>query len=246
MAIEVKHSYTVPCASAFRDATLDLAYRRRVNAGDLARSVMLVVPPAVVEATEDPGEPPPGDREIVILKSGPSAGRPWRRKPRLQVRMVRGYTVPFVRKALAVALALDSGALRVLVDGEACPPLPAILADSIPQAPPPAPEPPPPPPGPDLSATVTRLEAEIERLRQERDRLRGFLPLLTGDTLPEGVGSREEALYVLGFPPGSDPDLGVVRSRFRQLATVLHPDSGLGDNARMSQLNQAMAFLRGR
>ena len=42
-----------------------------------------------------------------MLKSGPSAGRPWRRKPRLQVRLPAGYAVPTVRRALNLLLFLS-------------------------------------------------------------------------------------------------------------------------------------------
>lgn len=115
MATPLKHSYTIPCPAAFRDAVEALAARRQVNVGDLARSVLLVVPATEVERFPDPGEPPAGEREVVILKTGPSAGRPWRRKPRLQVRMPPGHSVAFVRRALALALAIDRGELTVRV-----------------------------------------------------------------------------------------------------------------------------------
>ena len=83
----LKHSYTVPCASDFRDAVEALAVKRHVNVGDLARSILLVMPANFVADFPDPGEPAAEDRETVVLKSGPAEGRPWRRKPRLQVRM---------------------------------------------------------------------------------------------------------------------------------------------------------------
>nr|CAM75035.1 DnaJ-class molecular chaperone [Magnetospirillum gryphiswaldense MSR-1] len=73
----VKHSYTIPCSSAFRDAIEALAARRHVNVGDIARSVLLVMPPSAIQGFPDPGDPEAGDRETVILKSGPSQGRPW-------------------------------------------------------------------------------------------------------------------------------------------------------------------------
>jgi hypothetical protein len=43
-----KRSYAVPCASAFRDAVSALAQSRKVNVGDLARSVLLLVTRDVV------------------------------------------------------------------------------------------------------------------------------------------------------------------------------------------------------
>lgn len=112
----IKHSYTVPCSAAFRDGVERLAARRRVNVGDLARSVMLTFSSAAIAEHPDPGEPGPEDREIVVVKSGPAQGRPWRRKPRLQMRLPPGCEVPTIRRALALALALDEGRLAVRLD----------------------------------------------------------------------------------------------------------------------------------
>src|SRR5579859_1827098 len=127
-----KHSYTVPCSSTFREAVEALAESRQVNVGDLARSVLLVVPGSQVEGFPDPGEPPSHDRETVILKSGPAEGRPWRRKPRLQVRMPPGHTIPFIRRALGLALALSEGSLSVTLEDPK-----AAAQRSKPQPPPP-------------------------------------------------------------------------------------------------------------
>ncbi|PIW26441.1 MAG: molecular chaperone DnaJ, partial [Rhodospirillales bacterium CG15_BIG_FIL_POST_REV_8_21_14_020_66_15] len=184
-----KHSYTIPCASAFRDAVTDLAVRRRVNVGDLARSVLLVVPQSVIRDVSDPGEPGPDDRETVILKSGTAKGRPWRRKPRLQVRMAPGFEVEFMRRALAIALALDQGETRVLL----------TPADETATAPP----------------AAGREVVDPEELV----RLRTIVSVLSFDPLADGVRSREDALYVLGFPPGRIPDGETLRARFRMLAT---------------------------
>lgn len=222
----VKHSYTIPCASAFRDAVEELAAKRRVNVGDIARSVLLVMPAPVIAGFDDPGEPEAGDRETVILKSGPAQGRPWRRKPRLQVRMAPGYEVSFIRRALALALAMDWGQLQLKLEN--------------PNAkPPPAPEPPPPPPPPEPVSNRA-----IEAANEEVERLKAIISVLAFDPLPHGVSTRDEALHVLGFPPGARPDKRTIRARFRMLATIHHPDSHYGSHNRMSQLNQAMEFLR--
>jgi hypothetical protein len=210
-----KHSYTVTCASSFRDAVEGLAARRKVNVGDLARSVMLVVPKDTIDAQPDPGEPVPGDRETVILKSGPSEGRPWRRKPRLQVRMSPGLAIPFIRRALVLALAMEKGDLAVRLDDPAKP------------APPP----------PELAIEKARQVEEVERLR-------AIIGVLSFQPLNEGVRSREEALHVLGFPPTARPDDRTLRAKFRMLATIHHPDSDHGNHQRMSQLNAAMDILK--
>ena len=108
-------SYVVPCASDFRDAVLELAERCGVNAGELARAVLLLMPDEAAHFA-DPGEPEPGDRETVILKSGANEGKNWRRKPRLQVRLSGGHNTADVRRALALALAMDRGDYTVRIE----------------------------------------------------------------------------------------------------------------------------------
>ncbi len=237
----VKHSYTIPCASAFRDAVEALAARRRVNVGDIARSVLLVMPAAVIAGHADPGEPAADDRETVILKSGPAMGRPWRRKPRLQVRMAPGYGVAFIRRALAMALAVERGDLAVrLDDPSAAPPPPPPPTPPPPPPPPPAP-PPPPPPAPPAHHDHSKL---LDAVNEELERMKAVISVLAFEPLPGGVNTRAEALHVLGFAPGARPDRRAVRARFRMLATIHHPDSHFGSHNRMSQLNQAMEVLR--
>ncbi|NKD85991.1 J domain-containing protein [Haematospirillum jordaniae] len=235
---EIKQSYTLSCPSDFRDSILALAHRRRVNAADVARSVMLVVPEHVIESFADPGEPVRDDRETVVLKSGRAEGRPWRRKPRLQVRLPSGLEIPFIRKALNLALALDYGALQLK------------LGPAEEEAPPPPPPPPVPPPEPVPSVSTLHNEesrdydAERRELHDELEQLRATVSVLAFDPIPGGITSRAEALHVLGFPPYSDPDARMIRLRFRMLATVHHPDNPYGSHSRMSQLNAAMDLLR--
>ncbi|SIS49423.1 J domain-containing protein [Insolitispirillum peregrinum] len=243
---EVKESYTLSCSSAFRDAVLALAEQRRVNAGDLARSVMLVVPPEVIELYPDPGEPADDDREMVNLHSGPSMGKVLRRKPRLQVRLPSGMSSSFIRKSLNLALALAGGMMSLQVGDKNG----IVLGGTM--APPPAAPPPPPPeparcePDPELAEQVSRLTSEIAIHTEELDRLRTVLSVLSFDPLPSGVQTEGEALFVFGYPPTADPDSRELRARFRLLATVHHPDSPYGSHQRMSQLNAAMDLLRQR
>ena len=110
-----KKAYVIPCSSGLRDAVAELAELNGVNTADIARSVMLVVPNTVIRSYPDPGEPLPNDREEVILKTGPNAGKPWRRKPRLQVRLPAGYKIIDIRRALGLALALNAGSLEVIL-----------------------------------------------------------------------------------------------------------------------------------
>ncbi len=214
-----KRSYTIPCSSRFRDRVRALAERRRVNVGDLARSVLLVVPAGRINAFPDPGDPDRDDRETVILKSGPAAGRPWRRKPRLQVRMAAGYDVGMMRKALGLALVLGDGSLSVKL---------TPVTETEPTAPVPDDAP----------------ESPQSRNTEELMRLRTIISILSFDPIADGVKTRDEALFVLGLPPGGVPEKSVLRARFRMLATIHHPDSATGDHERMSQLNTAMDVLR--
>ncbi len=101
-----KKPYIINCSSVFRDAVLQLAESKKVNVGDLARSIMLTIPQTMIENFPDPGEPAVTDREKITLKSGDYQGKIWRRKPRLQARLPAGYDAKLLRRALAMALAL--------------------------------------------------------------------------------------------------------------------------------------------
>ena len=212
-----KLSYTIPCSTDFRDAVTALADKKQVNVADLARSVALVVERQEIINFPDPGGPSAGDRETVVLKSGASKGKPWQRKPRLQVRMAPGFDPVTLRKALAMALAIDRGDLDINLKEAG-----SSKAET----------------GPAVDESV------MVAAREEMDRLRGIISQLSFEPLPRGIQSRDDALHILGFPPGSLPDTKTLKNRFRTLATIHHPDSGHGCHDRMSQLNEAMAHLR--
>ncbi len=215
-----KQSYTISCASSFRAAVIDLAARRGGNVADLARSVVLVVPPAVIAAFADPGGPAADDRETVIIKSGKTKGQPLRRKPRLQVRLGPGHDSVTLRRALGMALALDEGRVGMRFSG-------AGLESGQP---------------PDLE--TERLARQAKASLAEVARLRAIVLVLSFDPLAGGVRSREDAMHILGFAPGSRPDQKTLKARFRTLATIHHPDGDHGNHHRMSQLNEAMERLR--
>ncbi|NQV57767.1 MAG: J domain-containing protein [Rhodospirillales bacterium] len=206
-----KISYTIPCSTEFRDRVTALADTRRCNVADLARSVLFLLPKAKVGGVPDPGDPDPTDRETTILKSGPSEGRPWRRKPRLQVRLPAGYEVPEVRRALNLALYLSRNERDIYVT--------------------------------DPDQEKIEKQSADKDARDEIERLRAIISVLSFEPLSGGVKSRTDALHVLGFAPAKIPRRDEVRARFRILATVHHPDSNYGDHQRMSQLNAAMEIL---
>ncbi|MFH1806599.1 MAG: J domain-containing protein [Pseudomonadota bacterium] len=224
----VKQSYTIPCASVFRDAVLDLAARRGVNAADLARSVMLIVPQSVIDTYDDPGDPGIKDRETIVLKSGPAEGRPWRRKPRLQLRLPPGYSVITVRKALKMALDFEGGQVQIRVERA------DILAaeqKALQEA-------------RDLRSRPPEPPVELLQSREELERLRQIVDNLSFDPLDRGVTTYNEALHVMGFAPSARPDMKMIRTKYRVLAAIHHPDSNYGSHQRMTQLNAAMDLLR--
>jgi len=116
-ASAASRSYVVPCPAAFRDAVTALAQRRRASVADLARAVLLLLGPAAVDAHPDPGEPGAGERETVVLKSGALKDRGLKRKPRLQARLPAGLQLAAIRRALALALALDGGSVELSLAG---------------------------------------------------------------------------------------------------------------------------------
>jgi hypothetical protein len=104
-----KPPYIIPCSTDFRDEILALAIRKKVNVADIARSVLLSAPSDVIRDFKDPGGPAQEDREQVKIASGSAEGRVLKRKPRLQMRLPAGYDRSVVRRALALALAVDQG-----------------------------------------------------------------------------------------------------------------------------------------
>lgn len=208
-------SYIVPCPSAFRDRVSRLALRRGASAADLARAVLLLVGRDQLSRVPDPGEPGPGDREAVELRSGASKGRVLKRKPRIQMRLPPGYADADLRRALALALQMAEGEASL-----------SVITASERKA----------------EAAVEKVR---EELATENASLRQLVADLATPVLERGITSRSDALFVLGFPPSAVPDPGTVKRRWRRLAMIYHPDSAFGDHERMSQLNLALSKLMG-
>ena len=201
-----KIPYTIACSSKFRNEILDLAAKKNVNAGDLARSVFLIFAKEDIEKVSDTAEPDVYEREEVTLKSGSLKGQKFKRKPRLQVRMPKGLTPSFIRKALLMALALEKGEIALELGQKQTP--------------------------------------KRNDLNQEIERLKTVVSVLAFEPLKGGIKTKNDALFVFGFPPNSNPDLRMLKSRFRVLASIFHPDSIFGSHDRMSNINSAMDFLK--
>lgn len=208
-------SYVIPCPAWFRDKVIQLAEQQDASIADLIRGVRLLLPPAALDKVLDPGDPGPDDRETITLKSGREAEKSVRRKPRLQARLEPGISVKDMRKALSLCLLLDEGSLTVAVETAGTPKHDPAAA------------------------------ARIEGLQEEIDRLRLILTTLAFDPLPNGVMTRSDALYVLGFQPTARPDRRTIQAKFRMLALIFHPDATTGDTQRMAQLNEAQRILKG-
>jgi len=206
-------AYVLPCSSTFRDKVVALAARRGVSAGDLARAVLLLIPKDVLARAVDPGEPTPEDREIVKLKSGPTKGRTLKRKPRLQLRLPSGHSMAELRRALSLALDLAAGEQEIALENDAA------------------------------RQTKAEFDRASDRQSDEINSLRRIIDTIALRPLENGVVLRGEALHVLGFSPSAMPGRASIRSRFRQLARVYHPDAPLGDHVLMSQLNEALERL---
>ena len=208
-------SYIVACASGFRDRVTRFATRRGASPADLARAVLLLVDSEQLSRVQDPGEPAPGDREAIELRSGASKGRTLKRKPRIQMRLPAGYRDTDLRRALALALQMADGEAELSVVTEA-----------------------------DRKAEAA-VDRARDGLATENDTLRQLVADLATPVLARCITSRADALFVLGFPPSTVPDATTVKRRWRRLAVIYHPDSAFGDHDRMSQLNLALARLMG-
>lgn len=213
-------SYVIPCPSGFRDAVRALADKRGVTATDLALGVLTLVDRKVIAEVDDPGGPAPDDRESVQLKSGPRRGRTLTRKPRLQLRLPNALDHTHVRRSLALALDLDSGR-RVLT---------IASPDQEPRQ----------------AAELARQAAALRKAEQALADMRATLNIIAFDANGQSVSSTEQASYILGLPPGAPLSRELVKTRFRQLSRVFHPDLPTGDTARMSRIIEAVRFLEAR
>jgi hypothetical protein len=129
--------------------------------------------------------------------------------------MAPGYDTVTLRRALGLALLIDKGTVDI------------SLNDGVKRQAEPAVD-----------------ESLIHEVREELTRLRSIISALSFVPLPQGIKNRDDALHILGFPPGSLPDGRSMKSRFRTLASIHHPDSSHGDHGRMSQLNEAIDRLK--
>ncbi len=217
----IKKGYIITCASSFRDRIEVLCRKKKVNAGDIARSIILTIDSQFISSFPDSGEPALEDREFFYTKSDKNKKYPKKIKPRIQLRLPTGYDNIFIRKALNLALSLDKEETTIL----------KALSLSHLEAPP-ASEPSPPP-----TTTMTVSSEQIEHLKST-------IYALLFEPLQKEITTQAEAFYILGIPPFSNMTLAKLKQRFRFLATIHHPDNELGSKERMQQLKEAFDFLK--
>ena len=200
-------SYVVPCPRDFRDRVTAAAAERGASPADLARAALLLAGEDRVRAWPDPGEPARGERETVVIKSGASKDRALRRKPRLQVRLPEGVEIPMIRKALALALALETGeaALRVEPKRGGLEERYAALEEEVVRA---------------REAIQTLSPPEINRIDTVADALHvmGFPPY--AQPTPDGLRGRYRDLAKILHPDapfGDNARMGLVNDAFRIL-----------------------------
>ncbi len=248
-------NYVVPCSSAFRDAVLDLARYRNQGLSELALGLLSVLPLSSIQRFPDPGEPGPKDREPVMTDDGTDRARRPVRKPRLLARLPDGLSFPLIRRTFGLLLAVHEG--RFVIDArpvvadpvitdpaggdpiraEGAPPLRAA-GDTVPA---------------DLAEArqaVLRAEDEADRARaaaliarRDADEMRASVAFLAFQPLEGPIVSVDQARYILGFPPGTQPSRAEIKTRFRQLTQIYHPDRPTGDTTRMTQLIDAARYL---
>ncbi len=206
----IKKAYIIPCPSQFRDKIDVLCRKKKVNPGDIARSIILTVNKDVISKTEDIGEPSEEDREFFFAKTDKKKQKPIKRKPRIQLRMPDGHDTIFIRKALTLATLFDEGKTDLKSECE----------------------------------HTKKKAIKHDKLLDENERLKAIIYALMFEPLKKEISSKEEAFYILGFQPFEKPTLTHTKQRFRMLATIHHPDSELGSDERMKQVNEAFNFLK--
>lgn len=95
----------------------------------------------------------------------------------------------------------------------------------------------------DLKLSLNKPQ-KIEQAVTVPGRLEDLIQDLCFTPLQGGVQSREDAFYVLGLPYHAIPDEKTIKTRYRQLARICHPDHPMGSHDKMTQLNEAVTLLK--
>jgi len=216
-------SVIVPCTLALQEAVTALCARTGTDPSVLARAGLLLVQERPELAVPDPGSGS-FERANHASASGERVSRLW--LPRLRVSAPSRSTPEEIRIALASLLALCAPAQ----------PQPKTAAEPRSEDKPPVSAP--------SAPTPSDQDGEVTRLREENAQLRTALDHLAPKALPQPPRTAAQAAWLMGFANewGLTPDL--VTGRYRQLARIFHPDTGIAaDSSRMAQLTAARGVL---
>ena len=81
-------------------------------------------------------------------------------------------------------------------------------------------------------------------LEKELATLKGNLSRLLFTPLEGGVKTRPDALYIFGLHIKSTPNKTTIAGRYKELASIYHPDTSCGSHTHMTQVNQAYQILK--
>lgn len=199
---------------ALHDGVMQLCRLRDLRPDDLVSAVLVLVRAGDLPVVPDPGAPTAADITVVWKPNRLGAMRRRRVVPTLRLRAPVGLADADVRRCLALAVALA---------------VPETLRFADHQA----------------KAAAAAAAAERERaLAADRDAARAALERLAFRPLEGGVRSPAQAARVMGFPSEFGCTSDQVSRRFRELAPVFHPDTGLvACPERMRQLIEARRVL---
>jgi len=219
-------SVTVPCTLALQQAVTELCARTGADASVLARAGLVLVQERPELAVPDPGV---GSFERVghATGSGERVSRLW--LPQLRLSAPSRSTPDEIRIALATLLALCAPANPLAKGTE------RRVSEDRPQVVAPSGLP---------DAALSERDKELVRLHEENAQLRTALDHLAPKALPQPPRTAAQAAWLMGFANEWGLSAELVTRRYRQLALIYHPDTGIAaDSSRMAQLTAARGVL---
>lgn len=215
---------TVPCTLLLLKAVKELGARTGADPSLLARAGLVLVQARPELAVPDPGAGS-FESDLSDPTTGAGLGRLW--IPRLHLSAPSRSTPEEIRIALATLLAI---CMPASPDANGSSEIEPIEPESsfVPPAAPPREQP----------------NNEVERLSDENLRLRQALEQLAPKILPQPPRTPAQAAWLLGFASEWGLSEEMVTDRYRRLARIYHPDTGIAsDSNRMAQITAARSLL---
>ena len=95
-----------------------------------------------------------------------------------------------------------------------------------------------------MPALFSEFREKPEAIQKELQILKRVVSKLLFTPIEDGVKTRADALYIFGFSSKITPPQISVSRRYKELASIYHPDTALGSHSRMTQINQAYQILK--